>query len=187
VRQNAFAVLRALAGLTRDAVRVLLAKHLQDRLGRQPLTETVVRVAHGAGVLPYLRKAQRLSFFRAYNERLQRVGYHWKSHASHGALLRALEEYGGLASIPDDELKVTLKWLVLCYVGEPGGYGAGLNRRAFYSNSAAPLVESLIKESSDAVREPLAELANEREIKRALSASDSVARRYQDLLDLVEQ
>jgi hypothetical protein len=187
VRQNAFAVLRALTGLTRDAVRVLLAKHLQDRLGRQPLTETVVRVAHGAGVLPYLRKAQRLSFFRAYNERLQRVGYHWKSHASHGALLRALEEYGGLASIPDDELKVTLKWLVLCYVGEPGGYGAGLNRRVFYSNSAAPLVESLIEESSEAVREPLAELANEQEIKRALSASDSVARRYQDLLDLVEQ
>jgi hypothetical protein len=61
VRQNAFAVLRALAEPTRDAVRVLLAKHLQDRLGRQPLTETVMRVAHGAGVLPNHRKANRLT------------------------------------------------------------------------------------------------------------------------------
>lgn len=180
-------MLRAVAEPTRDAVRVLLAKHLQDSLGRQPLTDTVVRVAHGAGVLPYLRKAQRLSYFRAYNERLQRVGHHWKSHASHGALLRALEEYGGLASIPDDELKVTLKWLVLCYVGEPGGYGAGLNRRVFYSNSAAPLVASLLEEGPDAAREPLAKLADDREVKRALRASDGVARRYQDLLDIVEQ
>ena len=187
VRQNAFAVLRALAGPTRDAVRVLLAKHLQDGLGRQPLTETIVRVAHGAGVLPYLRKAQRLSFFRAFNERLQRVGHHWKGHASHGALLRALDEYGGLASIPEDELKVTLKWMVLCYVGEPGGYGAGLNRRVSYSNSAAPLVESLIAQGSDALRELLAKLADDRDVKRALRADDGVARRYQDLLDVVEQ
>jgi hypothetical protein len=187
VRQNAFAVLRALAEPTRDAVRVLLAKHLQDTLGRQPLTETVVRVANGAGVLPYLRRAQRLSFFRAYNERLQRVGHHWKSHASHGSLLRSLEEYGGLATIPDDELEVTLKWLVLCYVGEPGGYGAGLNRRVFYSNSAAPIIESLLEEDADAVREPLAKLADDRPIMRALRASDGVARRYQDLLDMVER
>jgi hypothetical protein len=89
---------------------------------------------------------------------------------------RPLEEYGGLASIPDDELKVTLKWLVLCYVGEPGGYGAGLNRRVFCSNSAAPLVEPLREEGSDAAREPLAKLADDREVKRALRASDSVAR-----------
>jgi hypothetical protein len=128
-----------------------------------------------------------MSFFRAYNERLQRVGYHWKSHASHGSLLRALEEYGGLASVPDDELRVTLKWLVLCYIGEPGGYGAGLNRRAFYSNSAAPLVESLLTEGADAAREPLAKLADDRDVKRALSADDAVARRYQNLLDVVEQ
>ena len=84
VRQNAYAVLRALAALTRDAVRVLLAKHMQDSLGRQPMSETHVRVANGAGVLPYLRKAQRVSFFRAYNERLKQAGHHWRSNAFQG-------------------------------------------------------------------------------------------------------
>lgn len=75
---------------------------------------------------------------------------------------------------------------MLCYVGEPGGYGAGLNRRVFFSNSAAPLVESLLAEGADVPRVPLAKLANDRDVKRALQASDSVARRYQDLLDVVE-
>ena len=186
VRQNAYAVLRALAALTRDAVRVLLAKHMQDSLGRQPMSETHVRVANGAGVLPYLRKAQRVSFFRAYNERLKQAGHHWRSNASHGALLRALDEYGGLPSLPDEELVATTKWLVLCYVGEPGGYGAGINRRVFYSNSAAPLVESLLSEGADVAREPLTKLADDRDVKRALAQSDAVARRYQDLLDIVE-
>ncbi len=186
VRQNAIAVLGALAIPTRDNVRVQLAKSIQDALNRQPLTDAHVRVAHVAGVLPYLRKAQRVSFFRAFNDRLHRVGYHWKGHAYHGALLRQLDEYGGLSSVPEEELTVTLKWLVLCYIGEPGGYGAGINRRVFYSNSAAPLVESLFTTSADVVRQPLAELADGREVKRALRASDAVARRYQDLLDVVE-
>ncbi len=186
VRQNAYAVLRAVAVPTRDAVRVLLAKHLGDTLGRKPLTETHVRVAHGAGVLPYLRTAQRSSFFQAYNERLKEVGHHWQGNASHGALLRALDEYGGLASVPDDQLVVTLKWLVLCYVGEPGGYGAGIHRRVFFSNSAAPLIKSLLAEGADVARQPLVKLAEDRGVKRALSQSDAVARRYQDLLDIVE-
>lgn len=187
VRQNALAVLNALATVTRDAVKVLLAKHLQDQLGRQPLTELHVRVAHFAGVLPYLRKAQRASFFRAYHDQLLQVGYHWTSNPSHGTLLRSLNEFGGLRSIPERELILIIKWLVLCYIGEPGSYGAGVNRKVFYSNSAAPLIESLLADGPDVARQPLAGLADDRAVKRACSYSDAVARRYQDLLDIVEE
>ncbi|MEW5826494.1 MAG: hypothetical protein AB1778_06635, partial [Candidatus Bipolaricaulota bacterium] len=177
VRQNAFAVLRALNGPTRDAVRVDLASHVLERLNRDPLTEALVRVANAIGILPYLRKAPRVEFFRGFNARLAEVSYHWTSHSSHGALLRALQEYGGLRAVPEEELPTTLKWLVLCYVGEPGGYGAGINRRVFYSNSAAPLIESLIADGADVVRERLALLGDEREVKRALQASTYVERR----------
>jgi hypothetical protein len=187
VRQNAFAVLQALAVPTRDPVRVLLATHVQDSLNRDPLTETHVRVASAVGILPYLRKAQRVAFFRGFNERLKQAGHHWSGNSSHGALLRALREYGGLAAVPDDEFLNTLRWLVLCYVGEPGGYGAGVNRRVFFSNSAAPLIRSLIEDAPDVVRERLIQIGEDHDAKRALKASGHVERRYQDLLDLVEQ
>jgi hypothetical protein len=186
VRQNALSVLQSLASVTRDGVKVALASHVQDSVSRQPLTEVLVRTAHIAGILPYLRRAQRVSFFRAYLHRLQQTGYHWKSHASHGALLRSLAEYGGLAAVPDEELTAVLKWMVLCYVGEPGGYGAGINRRVFYSNSAAPLIEELLLEAKDIAREPLRNTVDDRDVKRASSASEAVSRRLDDLLDIVE-
>ena len=33
-----------------------------------------------------------------------------------------IEDYGGLPLIPDDQLSRILRWLVICYLGEPGGY-----------------------------------------------------------------
>lgn len=185
VRQNAFAVLGAISGLTRDAVKVELAKHLQDRLGRQPLTELHVRVAHVAGVLPYLRRAQRATFFRGYRNELQRVGHNWKSHSEHSMLLRRLDEYGGLSAIPENELPLILKWLVLCYIGEPGGYGAGVNREVFYSNSAAPLIEGLLGNAPDATRDVIVGLGSDKDVERACARGAGVARRYQELLDIV--
>jgi hypothetical protein len=186
VRQNALAMLSSLAASTRDAVKVELAKHLQDRLGRRPLLDLDVRVAHAAGVLPYLRRAQRASFFQGYLGELQRVGYHWKSHADHSAILRRLTECGGLASIPDDELAVIVKWLVLCYIGEPGGYGAGINRDVFYSNSAAPLIEALLAAAPDQSRDIVGKLSDDKEVKRAIARGTGIARRYQELLDVVD-
>ncbi|RDI55916.1 hypothetical protein [Nocardia mexicana] len=185
VRQNSYSVLSALAETTRDSVRVGLATKFQERVGREPLTKTHVRVADAAGVLPYLRRAQRSSFFASYNQLLETTGYDFRSNARHGALLRDLIECGGLHSIPPDELIRTLKWLVLCYIGEPGGYGAGIHRRVFYSNSGAPLAMALIERDVDIAREPLAALANDNEVEEALR-NEHVARRYQDLLDLVE-
>ena len=185
VRQNALAMLSSLATSTRNAVKVELAKQLQDRLARKPLSDLHVRVAHAAGVLPYLRRAQRTSFFREYLDGLQRVGFHWKSHASHGTILRRLGEYGGLASIPDDELRAIVKWLVLCYIGEPGGYGAGINRDVFFSNSAAPLIEQLFAEAPDVPRDIVVDLSEDKDVKRACARGTAVARRYQELLDIV--
>jgi hypothetical protein len=185
VRQNAFAVLRAVSVLTRNGVKIELAKHVQDRLGRQPLTDSHVRVAHAAGVLPYLRRAQRVTFFRAYRSQLQRVGYHWKSHADHGGLLRKLDEYGGLSAIPEGEQLPVLKWLVLCYIGEPGGYGAGINRKVFYSNSAEPLIEGLLAAAPDVVRDLLVGLGDDKDVKRACARGTSIAQRYEQLLDIV--
>jgi len=91
----------------------------------------------------------------------------------------------GITAIPDDVRGHVVKWLTLCYLGEPGGYGDyGRQRRVFYGNSAAAVIEELFAARRDAVRPVLDELANNTHIKRACTNKD-VARRYQELLDLV--
>ncbi|MCE7482438.1 hypothetical protein LZG07_10970 [Microbacterium profundi] len=188
VRQNAFTMIGVLSDVTRAAVTVELSKHVQEKIGRRtPLNELQVRVADAAGVLPYLRKSQRRAFFGAYLSQLNLTGHHWSGNASHGGLLRKLREFGGLRPIPDEELREILKWMVLCYIGEPGGRGMGVNRKVFYSNSGAPLIAAMIQEAPDAVSTVLAGLSADKDVKRACAQSPPVERRYQDLLDLTEE
>lgn len=186
VRQNAFTMLSTLTGVTRPSVTVELAKHFQDKIGRAPLTELQVRVANASGVLPYLRKAQRRAFFAAFLDQLCQTGHHWSFHTSHGGLLRKLQEFGGLRTIPDEELREIVKWMVLAYVGEPGGRGMGINRRVFYSNTAAPLIDAIIQDAPDIAAPVVSALGADHDVKRACGQSAHVERRYQDLLDLAE-
>lgn len=118
---------------------------------------------------------------------MNRTGYHWSSNSSHGGLLRKLQEFGGLRAIPDDVLHEILKWMVLCYIGEPGGYGMGINRRVFFSNSGAPLVAAIIQEAPEVAAPVLAALGSDETVQRACRESAHVARRYQELLDLAEE
>jgi len=185
VRQNAYVLLQELKPLTRDSVRVAVAKYLQDKLKREPLQELDVRVAQSSGILPYLRKAQRTEFFRDQLNSLVAIGHGWRSHASHGLALRNLSEFGGLSSITDPVRSKMIKWLTLCYIGEPGGYGAGRNRRVFFSNSAAPLIEQIFEDAGTSVTDELKALQDDKDIKR-MSKDENIARRYQDLLDLVD-
>lgn len=186
VRQNANTLMRQFANSTRNTVLVQLASHMQEKLVRVALTEFHVRVAASAGVLPYLKRTQRRDFFAAYAERMERVGHNWRSHASHGALLRQLEEFGGLDAIPDELRSRYVKWLVLCYVGEPGGYGQGVNRRVFYSNAAAPVIEELFASGPSWLAQMLTGLRKDKNVKAATARDDAIARRFESLVDLVE-
>ncbi len=87
--------------------------------------------------------------------------------------------------IPDEEIGATVKWMMLCYIGEPGGYGAGINRDVFYSNSAAPLIEQLFAEAPDVSRDIVVDLGEDKDVKRACGRGTGVGRRYQELLDIV--
>jgi hypothetical protein len=186
VRENSYVLIQELVVYTRDAVRVDLAKHQMDKVGRAPLTELQVRVAHAAGILPYFRRAQRTAFFRSQLEALEKIGHRWRAHASHGPALRLFPEFGGLAAVPADVRVQIVRWMTLCYIGEEGGYGTmGRNRKVFYSNSAAPLIEQMFKEDREIIREDLSGLQQDRAVKRAC-ADEYVARRFQDLLDLVD-
>ena len=57
-------------------------------------------------------------------------------------------DIGGFTYCPKDLIKDFLKYLVLWYIGEPGGYGTwGRNRAVFFSDSAAPVIRRIIKYS----------------------------------------
>lgn len=186
VRANAFAVTGTLAEHSRPSVIVELASHMQEKVGRRGLTELEVRVAQQSQTYPYLRAAQKRSFFSTVATQFENVSPGWRSHNSHGALLRSLTDVGGLAAIPDELLKFFVKWLTLCYIGEPGGYGAGLARPVFFSNSGAPQVEKLFGAAPEKVRPILVALSKNKDVKAAIARSKDVSRRYDKLLDLVE-
>jgi hypothetical protein len=186
VRQNANTMMRQFSELTRNRVLVSLATHMQENLGRSALTEFHVRVAASAGVLPYLKKSQRRDFFAAYADGMDRVGYEWRSHPNHGSLLRQFQEFGGLNAVPE-ELRVRyVKWLSRCFIGVPGGYGQGINRKVFYSNSADPLIREIFGDAPTWVPRALASLRKDHDIVAAVKRGDSIARRYETLVDLAE-
>jgi hypothetical protein len=79
-----------------------------------------------------------------------------------------------------------LRWLVLLYLGEPGGRTSyGNIRNVFFSNAGAPLAEDILKQAGNIIADNLKAMAKERRIT-ALLEDQHIARRYQTLLDLVE-
>ncbi|NMA78301.1 MAG: hypothetical protein GX960_13745 [Actinomycetales bacterium] len=187
VRQNAFGLISELSPSMHDSVRVDLARHAQEKIGsRTDLTFPQVRLASASGVLPYLREPQRMAFYRGLIEQLNKVSPEWQAHAAHGAIHRNVIDCGGLSPITKDELPQVVKWLTLCYVGEPGGRGMGLNRSVFYSNSGAPLAYELIKKAPQVCAPILSGFDDDDDVQGALLASNAVQRRFDELLDLVE-
>ncbi|WP_433931036.1 hypothetical protein [Curtobacterium flaccumfaciens] len=186
VRANAFTVIGVLAESARDSVVVELAKHMQEKVGRRGLTGLEVRVAIKARVYPYLRKAQKKAFYSSLAARLEAIPFNWRSNASHGDILRSIIELGGLTPITPDHLPRFVKWMTLCYLGEPGGYGQGIGRAVFFSNSAAPLIHELLEGAPEVVRPVLAALETDKDVRAAKGRSAAVSRRFDQLLDLVE-
>lgn len=186
VRQNAFTFMQNFQPRIHNQVRLELAKHIQDQVDRRGFTNAYARVANAMGVLPYLRQALIADLFESVYHQMERVGYSWRGHTQHGEIIRSLNEVGGLRTCPPTQRSKILKWMVLAYLGEPGGLTSyGNIRNVFYSNTAAPLVYDAIKENSDLVGDELRSLREEATIKRKCS-DQHIARRFESLLDLVE-
>lgn len=182
VQQNSFNALFSLRPLTSTQVLIDASKELVEQIGKKAPELRVARVAIAAGLFPYLRKSQVKELFAAYLNQMKQVGYQWRKNAEHGELLRNLQELGGLEHVPDDLLSEYLEWLVLCYVGESGGYGAGQNRKVFYSNVGAPLAKDILKEGKRSLGKELGSLRKSARIKIALG-DEHLSRRFETIAD----
>lgn len=184
IQQNAYNCIKFLKSLTRQTVQVSIGEHIQSVAGRR-IDARTARVAEAAGVFPYLRQAARVDFFSKYYKKMKQVGTRWAGHNEHGELLRSFIEYGGIDNCPDVIRKKILTWLVLTYIGEPGGRTQyGNLRNVYYSNTAAPLIEEILFLSSIDLRQELEEIRCEKEVKLAI-CTDHIAGRFDRLADIV--
>lgn len=186
VRQKAIELLRRLEQLTHHQVRLAIAAAIQERIGRHGLDLATAKVAHAIGAIPYLKQTQIADFFTRYLKRMNDVGPHWTKSSEHTQLLEDLEDVGGLEHCPEDFLAPCASWLVLAYIGEPGGYGMGVNRPVFFSNSAAPIIRRMLQRPAAHVRRALHAAATSKTVKAAV-VSKYISRRLEDLLDLTDE
>ena len=186
VQQNAYRFLVHFRARVPDSVRLTVAKHIQDKLGRDTPTMRQARVAVAAGAFPYLRRAQIIDFYDGFFQMMKKVGYHWSAYGEHGELFRVFGELEGFIHIPSDKLRRFVRWCMLCYIGSPGGLTRyGNVRQVFYSNDAAPHIKELFINQADHIREHVQSLSEDGKFKERVG-SDHVQKRVEDLLDCVE-
>lgn len=186
VQQNSFNALYALKEYTHNQVLIEVSKDIVEKIGKKAPEHRVARVAIAAGLFPYLRKTQVKELFSTYLERMKHVTHHWMKNAEHGELLRNLQELGGLENVPEDLLSEYLEWLVLCYIGEPGGYGAGSNRKVFSSNVGASLSLELVKTANRPLNKEIGALRKASPRVKTAIANEHVARRFEALVDITQ-
>ena len=188
VRENSYTALFTIKDLTQKKVILDSAKDMITKIGRKPLQLLEARVAYASGIFPYLKKSQIKDFFLAYYNLLDKTGYHWSNHTSHGEVLRNFKEIGGLEFCPSETLSDIVEWLTLCYIGVSGGYGDyGRNRKVFYSNSGAPLSFDILVNSPKDIKDTLEKLKIKSEPIKLLTADKHIDRRFQKILDNIEQ
>jgi len=186
VQQNSYSFLSAIASLTLNPVKLTIASYLQDKINRSGIDRRLARVSSAAGIFPYLKQSHREDFFMDILAQMEKVSYHWSANTQHGELLRSFMEFGGLLYCPPAARIKILKWLIILYIGEPGGRTTWGNvRNVFYSNVGAPLVEEIVRDSGDLIADELRKLAKDKEIAYRLG-NQHLARRYESLLDLVD-
>lgn len=187
IRQNCFIALNGLRDTTHNPVILESSQKFMDRLGKRVPNHAEVRVAYAAGLLPYLKRAYLVEFFKAFHVRMESVGYCWGNFPQHGALLSDLQEVGGIIYCPEEVRYTILHWLVLCYIGEPGGYGVyGRGRTVFYSDTGAPIAREMIRDAAQMVKKDLVRMQQTSPLLIQSCKNKYVSRRFESLLDLVD-
>lgn len=184
VRQNCYSALHALKSVAITQVLITCARDFVEKIGKRGPSLAEARVAFISGLLPYLKQAQLRDFYASYFAGMEKVSYRWGNFNSHGELLRNLEEIGGLDYCPEEYLDQYVEWLVLCYIGEPGGRTSWGNvRNVYYSNVGAPLSLDLLRNTTRKINGIVLQLEKTNKYAKTVLQNEHVARRYHTILD----
>ena len=184
VQQNAFTFLGYFKEISLQATVTEIGTFLQEKIGRE-LDQRHARVAMQAGAFPYLRQSAKRAFFDVFLAQMKNVGHQWDRYDRHGELLRTFLEVGGLEYCPKEIVDDFLEWLLLLYLGSPGGLTSyGNVRSVFYSNTGAPIAKEIF------LRNPTIFGANYKALKKRKAIKEKlenkhIQRRFDKLLDEV--
>ena len=184
VRQNALEALRSLNQKIHKSTRPQLGQHMQDLLKGKPTDLAEMKIAAAAGLTPYLKQARVKQFFEEFYVKFEKASYRWTGHEAHRKLFDDLDDIGSLDVIPPDIRSKFVLWMVRCYIGEPGGYGMGINRSVFFSNVAAPRIKETFGKAGTSIANDFEAAAKDKLVKAATS-DKHIARRMETLRDLV--
>lgn len=186
IQQNSFNFLAIFSAHSKSQVVLNLATFFSSILKRKGLDPRHARVALAAGVFPYLRIKQRTEFYESFFAQMEKVGSHWDGYHEHGELLRSFRDCGGLEQCPESVRVKIVKWMILTYIGTPGGVTSwGNTRHVFYSNTAAPIIREFFQEASSIVKDDIVKIRKSKEIKLRCE-NQHIARRFEGLIDIIE-
>ncbi len=187
IRQNAYILLGSLKDHTKRNVIIKYAENMTNKIGRNTPSLLQIKVSYCANLLPYLKNRQKHQYFMTLSNEMKRISFRWQSYEKHGDFLQNLIEVGGLLYCPDELHYEFIEWLVLCYIGEKGGYGYyGSNRKVFYSDTGASLAYSILQDFSTKLKSYLQDLVDNNDTIKEVITDKNVARRFEDIFDLAE-
>jgi len=180
VRENSFEILRHFKTRTKTPVVIEIAKALEEKLDGKPIDLFTAKVGHAVGATSYFKKAKIKDYYNSILNDFKKAGTDWVKQAKSTFLL---EDIGGFSYCPADLRNEFIKYLVLWYIGEPGGYGYwGRNRQVFNSDAAAPIITRIFKNTSPNLTNDIEKLRKDNDIKPIL-ANKYILKRFENLLD----
>jgi hypothetical protein len=185
MKENVIICLKNLRKITLDSAKVELGALYQQDNGKKQLTENIVYVMHHAGIFYYFTSALKDDFYNQLLKLFTTTGYHWSKSKLHSELLQKLIDAGELEYMSSHVLDNFIIWLFKCYIGEKGGYGFGVNRKVFFSNSGATICDEIIKNNKEKIKQRFCNNGDlDKEIKKILDTKD-IKRRYDSLMDII--
>jgi hypothetical protein len=137
------------APLSPNSAKIDLAKQLELAIGRRAVSLETAQVSLASGAYPFIHQRQQHQIQAALLARFDAVKPDWRQHHEHGELLDDFARAGGFSVCPQGVERRIVRWMIEAYVGEPGRYGTwGRNRAVFFSDTAAPRVETLLATAS---------------------------------------
>jgi hypothetical protein len=115
VRQHAVEALRTFAPLTDDKVKITVASEIHEQLQGRAIEAVDMKIAAAIAAVPYLKQRRVTAFYTEIGDKLLKISPDWDNYQRHRDPLNEIEDYGGLAVIPDDQLPRILRWLVSCF------------------------------------------------------------------------
>jgi len=184
VRENAFELLRHYNPFTKTPVIIHISKELEKNLGKNRIDIVTAKIGNAIGATAYFKRAKIKDYYNSILSKFKSDGSDWSEQAKVTSLFY---DIGHFAYCPKVLIGDFLKYLVIWYIGEPGGYGTwGRNRAVFYSDAAAPIIKRIIKNAKIKLVRELEKLRKDRNIKYLISNRYILAR-FENIIDFASK